>query len=181
MELPDAAIRALCVRQLEQADNMTDAMAALTALANTDCEERQPALAQFYEKWNHEPLVVDKWLAVQASSRLPQTLEAVQGLTRHPAFDLRNPNKVYALIRSFGANHVRFHAADGSGYAFLAAQVLALDPLNPQIAARIARSFDRWRKFDAGRRSQAQAALERIHGAAGLSKDTFEVVTRALG
>ncbi|MGH8629787.1 MAG: aminopeptidase N, partial [Burkholderiales bacterium] len=117
MELPDAAIRALCTRQLEQADNMTDAMAALSALANTECEERQPALERFYAKWKDEPLVVDKWLAVQASSRLPHTLETVERLMHHPAFDLRNPNKVYSLIRSFGANHVRFHAADGGGYA----------------------------------------------------------------
>jgi len=180
MELPEASTRALCARQLEQADNMTDAMAALTALANTEYEERGPALERFYAKWKAEPLVVDKWLAVQASSRLPDTLQTVERLTRHPAFDPRNPNKVYALIRSFGANHVRFHAADGAGYAFLAAQVIALDPINPQIAARIARSFDRWRKFDAGRRAHSQAALERIRAAAGLSKDTTEVVTKSL-
>ncbi len=180
MDLPDAAIRALCVRQLEQADNMTDAMAALSALANADCDDRERALERFYAKWRNEPLVMDKWLAVQAGSRLPDTLERVERLTRHPAFDLRNPNKVYSLIRSFGANHVRFHAADGGGYAFLAGQVIALDPLNPQIAARIARSFDRWRKFDARRQAQARAALERIRGTHGLSKDTLEVVTRSL-
>jgi aminopeptidase N len=180
MELPGAEIHNLCMRQFEQANNMTDAMAALTAFANTDCEERQTALDAFYAKWKNEPLVVDKWFAVQASSRLPGTLEQVRRLARHPAFELRNPNKVYALIRAFGANHVRFHAADGGAYAFLADQVIALDPVNPQIAARIARSFDRWKKFDAGRRMHAQAALERIRDTTGLSKDTSEVVTKSL-
>jgi aminopeptidase N len=104
----------------------------------------------------------------------------VQALLAHEAFDLRNPNKVYALIRSFCANHVRFHAADGAGYAFAAERVLELDPLNPQIAARLARAFDRWRRFDAGRQAHARTALERIRAAAALSKDVAEVVTKAL-
>ena len=123
---------------------------------------------------------MDKWLAVQASSRLPGTLAEVKRLTAHPAFDVRNPNKVYALIRSFCGNHVRFHAADGAGYVFVADQILALDALNPQIAARIARAFDRWRKFDEQRQRHAGSQLERIRGHAGLSKDTLEVVTKAL-
>ncbi|HZP92879.1 MAG TPA: aminopeptidase N [Burkholderiales bacterium] len=180
MERDDAAVRAMCVHQFDHADNMTDAMAALTALANTDCAERAPALERFYARWKDEPLVVDKWLAVQASSRLPSALAEVRRLAAHPAFDPKNPNKVYALIRGFGANHVRFHAADGQGYAFVADRVIALDPLNPQVAARIARCFDRWKKFDAGRRSHARAALERILGTTGLSKDTMEVVSKAL-
>jgi aminopeptidase N len=104
----------------------------------------------------------------------------VKILLAHEAFDIRNPNKVYALIRSFCANHVRFHAADGGGYAFAAERVLELDPLNPQIAARLTRAFDRWRKFDAGRQAQARAALERIGSASNLSKDVAEVVTKAL-
>jgi aminopeptidase N len=173
-------MRTLCVKQFDEADNMTDAIAALAALANTECEQRQPALDRFYTKWMNEPLVTDKWLAVQASSRLPATLEKVKQLTTHPAFDIRNPNKVYSLIRTVGANHVRFHAADGSGYAFLAGQILALDGQNAQIAARIARCFDRWKKFDAIRRQHARQALEQIRDHPGLSKDTTEVVTRAL-
>jgi aminopeptidase N len=123
---------------------------------------------------------VDKWLAVQAGSRLPGTLARVRELLQHPAFDLKVPNKVYSLIRAFSANHVRFHAADGAGYAFLADQVLALDKLNPQIAARIARGFDRWKRFDPARKQKARAQLERIREAAGLSKDVAEIVTRAL-
>jgi aminopeptidase N len=180
MELDEAVARALCVKQFDEADNMTDAMAALSALANSECDERQPALDRFHAQWANEPLVVDKWLSVQATSRLPGTLETVKKLTRHPSFDIRNPNKVYSLIRGFGANHVRFHAGDGSGYAFIADQVIALDALNPQIAARVARSFDRWRRFDPRRQDFARAALERIRDSAGLSKDTTEVVTRAL-
>jgi aminopeptidase N len=180
MELEDAESRALCVTQFETADNMTDRMAALGALANSRAPEREPELERFYADWKHEPLVVDKWLAVQATSRLPDTLERVKRLTQHAAFDPRNPNKVYALIRSFCSNHVRFHAADGAGYAFAADWIIQLDPLNPQIAARIARAFDRWRKFDGGRQAHARAALARIRDTAGLSKDAAEVVSKAL-
>ena len=180
MELDDPVARTLCIKQFDNADNMTDAMAALSCLANTDCPERVTALEKFYARWKDEPLVVDKWLAVQATSRLPGTFAEVKRLTAHPAFDWKNPNKVYALIRSFGSNHVRFHAADGSGYTLLADSIIGLDALNPQIAARIARAFDRWKKFDAGRQANARAALERVRDAAQLSRDTTEVVTRAL-
>ena len=181
MELDDAEVRALCVKQFETADNMTDAMAALTLLANTDCPERAPALESFHGRWKDEPLVVDKWLAVQATSRLAGTLAEVKRLTAHPAFDIKNPNKIYALIRAFvAANHVRFHAADGGGYAFAADQVIAIDTLNPQVAARVARCFDRWRKFDAGRQAHAKAALERVLGTDGLSRDVAEIVGKAL-
>ncbi|HUX24286.1 MAG TPA: aminopeptidase N [Burkholderiales bacterium] len=180
LELNDAEMRALALAQFGRADNMTDAIAALSALANCDCAERMQALDAFYAKWKDEPLVVDKWLAVQAGSRLPGTLAEVQKLLAHPAFEIRNPNKVYALIRSFCGNHVRFHAADGSGYAFLADQVIAIDAFNPQVAARMARAFDRWRKFDAGRRQHASAALERIRDAQGLSNDVAEIVSKAL-
>ncbi len=101
-------------------------------------------------------------------------------LLAHPAFDIKVPNKVYALIRAFAANHVRFHAADGTGYAFLADQVIRLDTLNPQVAARMARAFDRWKKFDDPRKAAARAALERIRDSKGLSKDVAEIVTKAL-
>jgi len=155
-------------------------VAALGYLANSNATQRTIALESFYGRWKHEPLVVDKWLAVQATARLPGTLARVRELLDHEAFDIKVPNKVYALIRGFSANHVRFHAADGGGYAFLADQVLALDPLNPQVAARMARGFDRWRKFDAGRQAHARRHLERIRAAEGLSRDVAEIVTRAL-
>ncbi|HSU76025.1 MAG TPA: aminopeptidase N [Burkholderiales bacterium] len=177
-ELGEAA---LAYQQFRRADNMTDAMAALTALAQLDCPEREKALEEFYARWKDEPLVVDKWLAVQAGSRQPDTLARVKRLLAHPAFDLKVPNKVYALIRTFSANHVRFHAADGGGYAFLADQVIALNALNPQVAARMARGYDRWRKFDTRRQAKGRAQLERIRDTEGLSKDVAEIVTKALG
>jgi len=180
MELEDAGVRALCMKQFEAADNMTDALAALCMLANCDCPERARALDAFYGKWETEPLVVDKWLAVQATTRLPSTLADVKRLMTHPAFNIRNPNKVYALIGGFRGNQVHFHAADGSGYAFLAEQVIALDAINPQVAARMARGFDRWKKFDAGRQAHARTALERISSAKGVSKGVLEIATRAL-
>jgi aminopeptidase N len=181
MELEDAQTQTVCLTQFETADNMTDSMAALSALVNAEGSAREGALKKFYDKWKDEPLVLDKWFSVQATSRLPDTLATVKRLMLHPAFTLKNPNRVRSLISSFcHGNQVRFHAADGSGYVFAAEQIIAIDALNPQVAARLARSFDRWRKFDAGRRSHSQAALERIRDTAGLSKDTFEVVTRAL-
>jgi len=172
---------ALAHQQFQRADNMTDTMAALGTLANLDCPEREPALAAFYKKWQHEPLVVDKWLAVQAGSRLSTTLETVKKLLKHPAFDLKTPNKVYALIRTFAANHVRFHAADGAGYAFLADQVILLNSINPQVAARMARAFDRWKRFDERRQVHARKHLERIRDTDKLSKDVAEIVGKALG
>ena len=179
-ELHSDESRALAMRQFESADNMTDQFAALATLAQDDCQERVLALASFYERWHDEALVVDKWLSVQAASHLPDTLAVVRGLLEHPAFDLRNPNKVYALLNTFGNNHVRFHAADGSGYHFLATQIGELDRLNPQVAARLARRFDRWRKFDEPRQQQASFALEKLHSLAGLSPDVREIVGRAL-
>jgi aminopeptidase N len=180
MELDEPEARALCMKQFEDADNMTDALAALALLANCDCPERERALDAFYAKWKDEPLVVDKWLGVQSTSRLPSVLAEVKRLMAHPAFNLRNPNKVYALIGGFRGNQVRFHAADGAGYAFLADQVNALDAINPQVAARMARGFDRWRKFDAERQTHARAALERIRDTKGVSKGVLEIATLAL-
>ncbi len=183
LELDSDAMHDLALAQFKTADNMTDQFAALTALANVNaanCPQRDQALADFYAQWKNEALVVDKWLQAQSTSRRPDTLATVKALTAHPAFDIGNPNKIYALIRAFGANLVRFNAADGSGYAFMAEQILALHDRNPQVASRLARSFDRWTKFDAGRQAHARAALERIRDHAGLSRDVLEVVTRAL-
>ena len=184
LELDTPTTRQLALNQFAEADNMTDQFAALAALANVnavDCPERDSALADFYARWQDEALVVDKWLAVQSTSRRPDTLATVKALTGHPAFDAGNPNKIYALIRSFGANHVRFNAADGSGYAFIADRVLDLHDRNPQVASRLARCFDRWKKFDTSRQMHARAALERIRDHDGLSRDVLEIVSRALG
>ena len=167
--------------QFEQGGNMTDVMAALTALANLDLPERKQALAAFYAQWRDEALVVDKWLQVQATSRLPDTTARVRELMQHPAFDLKNPNKVYALLRSFcGGNPRHFHAADGSGHELAADVIIELQAINPQVASRLARSFDRWRQFDAVRQGHARAALERIDACEGLARDVAEVVGSAL-
>lgn len=177
------AMRQMVWQHFSQAKNMTDQFAALAILANItrdDCPERHKALDDFYQQWQHEALVVDKWFAVQASSRRTDTLDTVTTLLAHPDFTLSNPNKVYALLRSFGTNLVRFHAADGRAYAFLAGQILALDKHNPQVAARLARCFDRWRKFDITRRTAAQASLTYIQASPNLSADVREVVSRAL-
>ena len=179
-ELDSADVRAQALEQFRTTDNMTDQYAALSVLAMNDTPERKQALDAFHEQWKHEALVVDKWLLVQAQSRLPNALAEVQALTQHPSFDIKNPNKVYSLIRAFGANHVRFHAADGSGYRFIAEQIITLDALNPQVASRIARCFDRWKKFDSGRQAHAKAALESVRNHAGLSRDVYEIVDRAL-
>lgn len=171
----------LARQQFYAADNMTDQFASLSVLAQCEGSAREEVMAAFYERWQNEPLVVDKWLQVQATSRRPGTLAEVARLVKHPAFDMRNPNKVYALLRAFGSNHVHFHALDGSGYRFLAEQTCLLDAINPQVAARLARCFDRWKRFDATRQTHARAALDTLRNHAGLSRDVFEIVDRQLG
>jgi aminopeptidase N len=182
MQLDDPPLRALCLKQLQQADNMTDELGALAPLVNCDCVERSIALANFEQRWRREPLVMDKWFTLQATSHLPATLAEVKSLMRHPLFTLKNPNKVRALIGAFcQSNPVRFHAADGSGYAFLGEQVLALNGLNPQIAARLMGALTRWRKYDAGRQALMQAELERILKIPNLSPDVYEIASKSLG
>ena len=180
-ELGDVPAYALLLSHYERATNMTDAMAALATVANQAFPARAKVLEHFYATWKGEALVVDKWLQVQATSRLAGTLATVQALMRHEAFDLRNPNKVYALIRAFCAGNPRhFHAADGSGYRFAADVILELDPMNPQVAARLARAFDRWRKLDPARQALAREQLQRIQAQPGLSGDVAELVGKAL-
>jgi len=179
--IDDGTSRALAFLEFRRAENMTDAMAALTCLSNSAGAERERALAMFYDKWKDEALVVDKWFRVQAMSWLPATLDRAKALMQHPSFDLRNPNRARALLHSFAMdNPLHFHAADGSGYRWIAEQVVALDRLNPQVASRLARAFDRWKKYDAGRQAHARRALESIRGADGLSGNVDEVVDRAL-
>ena len=180
--LDDDAARALALRQFDGASNMTDAMAALMCLANSDGAQRDAALARFEAKWRDEALVMDKWFRVQALSRAQDTPQRVHALSKHAGFDLRNPNRVRSLLHTFALeNPLHFHAADGSGYRWIAEQVVALDRLNPQVASRLARAFDRWKKYDAGRQAHARAALQSIRAAEGLSGNVGEVVDRALG
>ena len=138
-------------------------------------------LEDFHRRWSHDPLVVNKWLGIQATSPRADTLARVTALLEHPAFDIRNPNKVYALIGGFGSgNQVRFHGADGGGYAFLADQILRLDAMNPQVASRLAAPFSRWRRFDAPRQALMRRQLERLAATDGLSRDVFEIVGKSL-
>jgi aminopeptidase N len=181
MELDDPGIRKLCTEQFRNAENMTDAVTALAMLANTDCPERAEALASFSEKWKDDPLVMDKWFSIQAMSRLPDTLETVKALTRHPAFTIKNPNKVRALIGAFAqGNPARFHDAAGGGYEFLADHILLIDPMNPQIAARLVTAFTLWKRYDEKRKGLMKSQMERILKTPKLSKDVHEIVAKSL-
>jgi len=169
------------VQQYRDADNMTDGIGALSCVVNADLEAGTTLLADFHAKWQHDPLVVDKWLILQAGCTLPGTLERVKALTAHPSFTYKNPNKVRALIATFCAtNHGQFHAADGAGYAFLGDQVLLIDTLNPQIASRMITPLTQWRRYDPSRRQLMREQLERIGGQPTLSDDVKEIVEKSL-
>lgn len=179
-ELDDAEAHALAQAQYDAANNMTDRMASLAALANSQAPGKAEALARFYSDFEQEPLVIDKWFSLQAMARTTD-VAAVRTLMKHPAFSIKNPNRARSLIFSFcNGNPSRFHAADGSGYAYWAEQVIALDAINPQVAARLARSLDRWRKYAPALQEKMRAALQQVADTAKLSKDTREVVTKSL-
>ncbi|MGE5809551.1 MAG: aminopeptidase N C-terminal domain-containing protein, partial [Nitrospirota bacterium] len=180
MELDDPGVRTLCLEQYRSATNMTDAIASLANMANTDCPERRESLESFYARWKDDPLVMDKWLSIQAMSRLPDTLDTVKALTRHPVFNIKNPNKVRALIGAFSTNAVRFHDPSGAGYEFLTDYVILLDPMNPQIASRLVSAFAMWRRYDETRKVLMKAQLERILKAPKLSRDVHEIVAKSL-
>jgi aminopeptidase N len=181
MSQTDARAGELCLRQYREAQNMTDRLAGLSLLADTDTEAADAALAEFYQRWRQEPLVVDKWFRVQALSRRPDCLARVRALAEHEAFSLRNPNKVRALIGAFSqGNLARFHTADGAGYRFLADAVIELNGLNPQVAARLVSAFSRWRRYDEERQEHMRVQLERILNTPTLSNDVREIVSRSL-
>ncbi len=171
---------ALAKAQFDAGGNMTDVLAALSVLSAIACPERTAALAAFHAKWQGDALVLDKWFGIQAMSPLPDTMQEVRRLFAHPDFDLRNPNRVRALVSSFAVNQVRFHAADGAGYRFLADTIVRLDPDNPQISARMVAPLGQWRRFDPARQALMKAALGRIVGLPGLSKNTFEMASKSL-
>jgi aminopeptidase N len=181
MTLDDPALRSLCLGQFKRADNMTDVIAALGALAGSATEEGAAALEDFYRRWQNDPLVLDKWLSLQATSKRTDTLAEVRRLLGHPAYNGKNPNKVRALVGAFcQGNPARFHDRSGAGYAFCADQVLALDPVNPQVAARLAGAFSNWRRFDPKRQALMKEELERIAAVAGISRDVYEIVLKSL-
>jgi aminopeptidase N len=176
---PTAITRA--ARQYQAADNMTDRMAALATLSLHDGPERANAFADFYRRYSADALIIDKWFSLQAMIPQPDTLDHVRALTAHPAFSITNPNRVRALIGVFAqGNLTQFNRADGAGYDFVADHVLALDPKNPQVAARLATAFRSWRTLEDGRRAKAEAALQRIKAAPSLSRDLADIVERAL-
>ncbi|MFT5290560.1 MAG: aminopeptidase N [Planctomycetota bacterium] len=179
--LEEPAYVALAKTEFDAADNMTDSQSALGCLVQSDAPERAEALAAFFERWKEDPLVLDKWFTLQALTSLPTALEEVTALAKHPSFTLKNPNRARSLISAFGLmNQVRFHQADGAGYRFVADQVLAIDEFNPQLAARVVSAFNRWRSFDTERQGLMKTELRRIAAKDGLSKDTGEIVGRAL-
>ncbi len=171
----------LALAQYREAGNMTDRQAALTTVVNCGSESQRAGLLEdFYETWQHESLVVNQWFQVQALCPQPGNLERVRALMAHPAFSMRNPNKVRALVGAFcSANPINFHRADGAGYQLLVDAVTELNASNPQIASRLLTPLTRWRRY--GKRSeQMRGALETIAALPSLSKDVFEVVTKSL-
>jgi aminopeptidase N len=172
---------ALALAQFEAGANMTDVLAALTMLADLDRPERSAALARFYERWSHDDLVIDKWFALQARSSLPETPHRVRELTRHPAFERKNPNRVRALVGAFSqANQLRFHDASGAGYTFLADEVIVLDPINPTTAARLVQALGASRRHDPARQGLMRRELERVLATPERSKNTYEMVSKSL-
>ncbi|KAI3990707.1 hypothetical protein MKX01_023007 [Papaver californicum] len=178
--LEDAQITELALNEYRAATNMTDQFAALSALVQNPGKTRDDVLADFYGKWKHDYLVVNKWFALQAMSDIPRNVESVRKLLQHPGFDLRNPNKVYSLIGGFCGSPVNFHAKDGSGYKFLGEIVVQLDKINPQVASRMVSAFSRWRRYDETRQALAKAQLEMIMSTNGLSENVFEIASKSL-
>jgi aminopeptidase N len=161
---------------------MTDRLAALATLSLYDVPERAAALDDFYARYRDDPLIVDKWFTLQASIPEPATLDRVKALTAHPAFSFGNPNRLRSLISAFAmANQKEFNRSDGLGYDFVVETVLALDPKNPQVAARLLSALKSWRVLEPVRRARAEAALRRVAAASPLSADVRDIVARTLG
>ncbi|HKD23293.1 MAG TPA: DUF3458 domain-containing protein, partial [Rhizomicrobium sp.] len=163
------------------ATNMTDVMAGLAALSRMNSPLRDAAFAHFHDRFRNDALVLDKWFGLQAGSPLPGTIQGVRALMKHPAFDMKNPNRVRALVGTFAANHLRFHARDGQGYALVAETIRTLDGVNPMVAARMAGAFENWRRYDGERQKLMRAEMENILKMPGLSANLFEVTTKMLG
>jgi aminopeptidase N len=174
----DAA--AIAYDRFRQADNMTDRQSALGVLVNGTAAERDRALAEFFDRYAQDPLVLDKWFSVQALSIRDDTPEQVAALANHPAFNLTNPNRLRALVGAFAANQRAFHTISGRGYSFVADMIIAVDRINPQTAARLVPPLGRWRRFDQRRAAMMRAALERVLATQGLSRDSYEQVSKSL-
>jgi aminopeptidase N len=191
------ALRNVCLRYLTSADdddaaeladahyrassNMTDMIAGLAQLSRMDSRRRDAAFAHFHDRFRDDALVLDKWLALQAFAPLPGTANGVRALMQHPFFDIKNPNRVRALIGVFAANHLRFHAADGEGYRLVGEVLRTLDGINAQVAARMAGAFENWRRYDTNRQALMRAELEAMLAMPNCSSNMFEVATKMLG
>ena len=170
----------LAYQQFKNSNNMTDTVGALSALIHHECEERHRALDEFYQQYKGQPLIINKWIALQASSQLSSTIENVKKLIQHPAFDIKNPNNVYALLVTFGMNVVCFHDKSGEGYRLIANHVLKIDQINSQVAARVLQPLSRWQIVDRKRQELMKAELNRIAEASRLSSDIYEIITKSL-
>ena len=171
----------LALQQFRTAANMTDRLAGLAVLATIPGEARESALRDFADRYRDDPLVLDKWFALQAMIPEADALDRIRRLMEHPAFSLTNPNRVRSLVGSFSVgNPTQFHRRDGAGYAFLADTVLTLDPTNPQVAARLLTAFGPWRTMESRRRAEAETALQRIARQADLSPDVSDIAQRSL-
>ncbi|PLX89580.1 MAG: aminopeptidase N [Desulfuromonas sp.] len=180
MQLEEPEANQLCLDQYRHADNMTDRLAAFAALVDSELNERQAIIEDFYRRWQSHPLVVDKWFMLQALSHRTSVFDEVEALMQHPAFTLQNPNRVRSLLGAFaGGNLAGFHRQDGRGYQLLAEQILLLDAKNPQVAARLAGPFSRWKRLEPGRRTLMKGQLERLQGEK-LSRDLYEIVSKSL-
>ncbi|MBV8977036.1 MAG: aminopeptidase N [Alphaproteobacteria bacterium] len=177
----DDAAAALADAHYREAANMTDMIAGLAALSRMESALREKAFAHFHDRFKDDALVLDKWMGLQAHSPLPGTIARVQELTAHPAYDVKNPNRVRSLIGAFAGNHLRFHAADGAGYALVGDTIRTLDRINPQVASRMASAFEAWRRYDDKRQALMRAELDKMLAMDGLSPNLFEVATKMAG
>jgi aminopeptidase N len=171
----------LALKQFESANNMTDQIAGFKVLVHNDTSQRRHVTEAFYRQWKQEHLVIDKWFTIQAMAVLHDTIDSVRGLFNHPDFDLKNPNRVRALLGAFcSANPVCFHDASGAGYRLLGEYVEKLNELNPQIAARLLSPMTRWHRFGAEAQAMMKAELERLSQLPQLSRDVYELVNKSL-
>ncbi|MEN9916452.1 MAG: aminopeptidase [Pseudomonadota bacterium] len=181
MLLQDPSVHRLCIHHYKNADNLTDRIVALSEIVNHNLSQRDRYLKEFYQNNSTNSLVVCKWLAIQARAPLPDTLHQVKKLLKHPAFDWKNPNKIRSLIGVFcSENRSQFHDRSGAGYLFLSEQIQHLDPINPQIAARLVKPFTQWKRFDSDRQALMREQLERLIKLPKLSSDVYEMVSKSL-
>ncbi|AOE49724.1 Aminopeptidase N [Kangiella sediminilitoris] len=181
MTLEKDAVYQLALQQLDDANNMTDASTALKLIMHSEYDDKLAVAEDFYQKWQNEDLVVNKWLLIMATDPADETIDRIESLLDHPSFELKNPNKVRSLIGGFtSANPTQFHRADGRGYQYLARQIKSLYAVNPQTAARLTGAFNRWRKFDEKRQLMMREQLEEILQMPELSKDVYEIASKAL-